>query len=409
MATARWTDDHVCVLARIMTKLNAEELASITRYINQPADALVAASDDELGHISSKLTTGEMLLLTRHVSHANITYDDTWLNDGSTNVTIDPVVDPASERLSFEPIEYPHLYQHYKEAVGAYWHASEIDLSKDITDWENRLNADERHFIETILAFFAVADGLVMKNLAQNMLQTVTIPEAVHYYAFQNAIESVHAETYSKLIVAYVKDPVRRHQLLNSINDVPIIKKKAAWVQKWIDARVPISRRLAAFAVVEGVFFSSSFCAIFWIKKRGLMPGLTQSNELISRDEGSHMVFAAMMYHMCTVGKFTQQEVHEMFAEAIRIEEEFVRSALPVALIGMNADEMIQYVKYVADFVLNMLDFEPLYNSENPFPWMELISVDIKNNFFENRSSQYQKAGASSDPHALEFTLDADV
>lgn len=322
---------------------------------------------------------------------------------------LEPMTNPANNRLTFEPIEYPILYDAYVKAVGAYWHASEIDLSKDLDDWKS-LTDNERTFIEIVLAFFASADGLVMENLTENMLKEVQIPEAYHYYAFQNAVESVHSETYSKLLVAYVKDPKRREELFNSVNTMPIIQQKAAWVKKWIeDKSKPFSQRVAAFCLVEGVFFSSSFAAIFWLKKRNKMPGLTHSNELISRDEYSHSAFAALVYQYCRVGKFTQEEIHIMFKEAIDIEERFVRGALPIKLLGMNADDMVTYVKFVADRVLIMLGYETLFKATNPFDFMTMMSIDVKSNFFECKVSSYQKANVGVDANSMRFSLDEDV
>lgn len=385
------------------------QMAQTAATKNKAALKLLLGNNGDFEQIAAKLAPEELMLLVRHLGKKMRESQIIFTEDGVAEIELDPVVNPKSERLSFEPIQYPALYVYYLDAVGAYWAASEVDLTKDMAHWEHKLKPDERHFIEMVLAFFAVADGLVMKNLALNMLQTITIPEAFHYYAFQVAVESVHSEMYSKLIVAYVKDPVRRAILLNSINDVPVIKRKGAWVQKWIDADVPISKRLAAFAVVEGVFFSSSFCAIFWLKKRGLMPGLTHSNELISRDEGSHMEFAVMMYHYSRIGKFTQSEIEEMVAEAIDIEDDFVRGALPVRLLGMNADTMMDYVKYCADRLLWMLGFKRMFHTSNPFDFMTMISIDEKTNFFEAKVGQYQKAGVSANVEDMLFSLDADV
>jgi len=280
----------------------------------------------------------------------------------------------------------------YKQHVASFWTADEIDLSSDLDHWHNRLGDDERHFISMVLAFFAGADGIVMENLAERFCREVTVPEARCFYGFQMAMESIHQETYSLLIDTYIADPDERERLFSAHVAIPSVERKASWARRHIGSRATFAERLVAFAVVEGVFFSGSFCAIFWLKKRGLMPGLTFSNELISRDEGLHCSFACRLYSKLE-RRLTQSEIGTIVGEAVGVEKSFICDALPVSLIGMNSHLMGQYVEFVADRMLMDLGYEPLYGSKNPFDWMDMISLEGKTNFFEKRVGEYQKSG----------------
>jgi len=289
------------------------------------------------------------------------------------------------------PIEREKIWEFYKKAEASFWTAEEIDLQQDLTDWE-KLNGGEQYFIKHVLAFFAASDGIVNENLAVNFMREVTAPEARCFYGFQIAMENIHSETYSLLIDTYIKDSAEKHELFNALDTIPAVKKKGEWAMKWLSQKVSFPERLIAFAAVEGIFFSGSFCSIFWLKKRGLMPGLCFSNELISRDEGLHCDFACLLSSMLT-NPASKERITEIITEAVEIEKEFVTGALPVKLIGMNNDLMAQYIEFVADRLLVALGCNKVYNSSNPFPWMELISLEGKTNFFEKRVSEYQKAG----------------
>lgn len=294
-------------------------------------------------------------------------------------------------RFVLFPLNYNDIWEMYKTAEHSFWTAEEIDLAQDITDWENKLNDDERHYIKNVLAFFAASDGIVNENLAENFLKEVQYPEAKCFYGFQIAIENIHSETYSLLIDTYIKSKSEQNHLFNAIETIPSVRKKAEWALKWIDSE-SFAERLIAFAAVEGIFFSGSFCSIFWLKKRGLMPGLTFSNELISRDEGLHCKFATLLHNKYIINKVSEDKIKEIICEAVEIEKEFVTDSLPVSLIGMNSKLMQQYIEYVADFWLIELGCGKVYNSENPFDFMDMISLQNKSNFFEKRVSEYQKA-----------------
>lgn len=295
----------------------------------------------------------------------------------------------------------------YKKAEASFWTAEEVDLSKDMVHWETRLNADERFFISRVLAFFAASDGIVNENLVVRFSKEVQIPEARCFYGFQIMIENIHSEMYSLLIDSYIKDPIERDFLFRAVDTVPCVKKKADWAMKWIsDDSSTFGERLVAFAAVEGIFFSGSFAAIFWIKKRGLMPGLTFSNELISRDEGLHCDFACLLTRHLKHPP-SQETITSILTQAVAIEQEFLTEALPVALIGMNCKMMCQYIEFVADRLLVSLGCEKHYRSENPFDFMELISLQGKTNFFEKRVGEYQKAGVVNQ-NSTKFTVDAD-
>jgi len=283
----------------------------------------------------------------------------------------------------------------YKKAEASFWTAEEIDLTQDVSDWEQKLNDNERHFIKSVLAFFAASDGIVNENLAQRFCGEVQIAEARCFYGFQMAMENVHSETYSLLIDTYIKDTDERMRLFDAIETIPCVKRKAEWALRWIDSSECFAERIIAFAAVEGIFFSGSFCSIYWLKKRGLMPGLAHSNELISRDEGLHCDFACLLYSMLD-NKLTDEKIHRIIGDAVVIESEFVSDSIPVDLIGMNSKLMTQYIQFCADRLLVALGVPKLYKVTNPFEWMEMISVEGKTNFFEKRVSEYSKAGVSS-------------
>jgi ribonucleotide reductase beta subunit family protein with ferritin-like domain len=300
--------------------------------------------------------------------------------------------DDAGSRFSLFPIEHSDLWSMYKQHVASFWTADEIDLSADLVDWQERLNDSERHFISMVLAFFAGADGIVVENLAERFCRDVTVPEARCFYGFQMAMESIHQETYCLLIDTYIRNPKDRDVLFSAHTQIPSVKKKAAWAQRFIGSNASFAERLIAFAAVEGIFFSGAFCAIFWLKKRGLMPGLTFSNELISRDEGLHCSFACQLYSKLQ-NKLSEEDIHSLIGEAVGVEKGFICDALPVSLIGMNASLMSQYIEFVADRLLHDLGYRPLYGSKNPFDWMDMISLEGKTNFFEKRVGEYQKSG----------------
>jgi ribonucleotide reductase beta subunit family protein with ferritin-like domain len=304
----------------------------------------------------------------------------------------EPLLDSKQNRYVLFPIKHNDIWKQYKTAVSCFWTPEEIDFSKDRTDWL-KLNDDERHFIENILAFFAGSDGIVMENLGQRFFNEVQIPEVRQFYSYQMFIEAIHGETYSLMIDTYVKDPLRKKKLFNAIDEIPCIKKKAKWAVKWInDKKEDFGLRLVAFAIVEGVFFSASFCSIYWLKNRGLMPGLTFSNELISRDEGQHTDFACLLHSMLA-NKPKEEDVFIIMKEAVEIEKEFITESIPCHLIGMNSKLMKQYIEFVADRLLVQLGYEKIWKSANPFQFMELISLRGKANFFEVKPSNYVKAG----------------
>jgi ribonucleoside-diphosphate reductase beta chain len=309
------------------------------------------------------------------------------------------------DRFVILPINYPRIWEMYKKHEASFWTAEEIDLSGDMKDWAS-LNDGERHFISHVLAFFAASDGIVNENLAVNFMSETQLPEARCFYGFQIMMENIHAETYALLIDSYIKDPQEKHRLFHAIETVPAVKKKAEWALRWIE-NGSFAERLVAFAAVEGIFFSGSFCSIFWLKKRGLMPGLTFSNELISRDEGLHCEFACLLYGMLN-HKLSHEAVAAIVGDAVAIEKEFISDALPVKLIGMNADLMKQYIEFVADRWMNELGYPKLFNVANPFDFMEMISLQGKTNFFEKRVGDYQKAGLLSARATQSFSLEED-
>jgi len=322
-------------------------------------------------------------------------------------MTIEPILESNNSRFVLFPIQHDDIWSFYKKAEASFWTAEEIDLSPDLIDWENKLNDDERHFIKHVLAFFAASDGIVNENLAENFLAEVQYTEAKFFYGFQITMENIHSETYSLLIDTYIKNTAEKDHLFNAIDTLDCVRKKAEWALRWID-KGTYAERLVAFAAVEGIFFSGSFCSIFWLKKRGLMPGLSFSNELISRDEGLHCDFACLLYTKHLVNKLPKEQVRDIIMNAVEIEKEFVADAIPVKLIGMNSDLMCQYIEFVADRLLTELGNEKVYNTTNPFDFMEMISLQGKSNFFEKRVGEYQKAGVLAGKENQTFSLNED-
>lgn len=319
----------------------------------------------------------------------------------------EPILKENKDRFVLFPIQHDDIWQFYKKQEASFWTAEEIDLSADLIDWDTKLNDDEKHFIKHVLAFFAASDGIVNENLAENFLAEVQYTEAKFFYGFQVAMENIHSETYSLLIDTYIKDSKEKDYLFNAIETMDCVKIKADWALRWIDEG-SFAERLVAFAAVEGIFFSGSFCSIYWLKKRGLMPGLSFSNELISRDEGLHCDFACLLYNNHLINKLPKETVTKIITDAVEIEKEFVTDALPVRLIGMNAELMQQYIEFVADRLLNELGCEKVYNVSNPFDFMDMISIQGKTNFFEKRVGEYQKAGVLNSGEGQSFSLDED-
>lgn len=315
----------------------------------------------------------------------------------------EPILEENKDRFVLFPITHRDIWEMYKKAEASFWTAEEIDLSADLLDWDRKLNEDEKHFIKHVLAFFAASDGIVNENLAINFMREVQYPEARCFYGFQIMIENIHSEAYSLLIDTYIKNPAEKHLLFHALESVPCVTKKGEWALRWI-SKGSFAERLVAFAAVEGIFFSGSFCSIFWLKKRGLMPGLSFANELISRDEGLHCDFACLLYSQLK-HKLPLETLQQVILNAVEIEKEFVNDALPVRLIGMNADLMCQYIEFVADRLLVALGSPKLFNASNPFDFMDLISLPGKTNFFERRVSEYQKSGVMSSKEENVFTL----
>ena len=320
---------------------------------------------------------------------------------------VEPLLVEDPNRFVLFPIKHNDIWQYYKKAEASFWTAEEIDLSQDTHDWENRLNDGERHFISHVLAFFAASDGIVNENLAVNFLSEVQYAEAKCFYGFQIMMENIHSETYSLLIDTYIKNPAEKDKMLRAVDTIPCVKKKADWALRWINDG-NFAERLIAFAAVEGIFFSGSFCSIFWLKKRGLMPGLSFSNELISRDEGLHCDFACMLYTDHIKNQLDPESIYTIILDAVSIEKEFVTDALPVSLIGMNAELMCEYIEFCADRLLVALGLDKQFNAQNPFDFMEMISLQGKTNFFEKRVAEYQKSGVMSEKESMAFSLDED-
>lgn len=319
--------------------------------------------------------------------------------------TTEPILTRNDNRFVMFPIEHQDIWEMYKKSVDCFWRAEEIDLSKDSLYWES-LNHDEKYFISMILAFFAASDGIVLENLATRFMGDVQVAEARAFYGFQIAMENIHSQTYSLLIETYIKNSEEKHRLFNALEYFPCIQKKGDWAQKWInDNRSSFATRLIAFACIEGIFFSGAFCSIYWLKKRGLMPGLTFSNELISRDEALHTEFAILLYKKLQK-KLPKARIHEIIREAVEIENEFICEALPCRLIGMNAGLMTQYIQFVADRLCLQLGYDKIYNVSNPFDFMELISLESKTNFFEKRVDAYALATKTKESDVFEFSAD---
>ena len=321
---------------------------------------------------------------------------------------VEPILQENKNRFVIFPIKHHDIWEFYKSMEASFWTAEEIDLSQDLNDWNNKLNDDERYFIKHILAFFAASDGIVNENLAENFVNEVQYAEAKFFYGFQIMMENIHSETYSLLIDTYVKDEAEKDDLFNALEVFPAIKKKADWALKWIESD-SFAERLIAFAAVEGIFFSGAFCSIFWLKKRGLMPGLTFSNELISRDEGVHCDFAVHLHNHHLINKVPKERIRSIIVDALNIEREFITESLPASLIGMNAVLMTQYLEFVADRLLVELGCDREYNTTNPFDFMDMISLQGKTNFFEKKVAEYQKSGVmNTDVDAQKISFDAD-
>lgn len=322
-----------------------------------------------------------------------------------TRTQNEPLLTPDDKRFVAFPIQYNDIWEMYKKQVDCFWRAEEIDLSKDLADWK-KLTADEKHFVSMILAFFAASDGIVLENLATRFMSDIQVSEARAFYGFQIAMENIHSETYSLLIETYINDKLEKDKLFNALENFPCIRKKSDWAQKWIkDNRSGFATRLVAFACVEGIFFSGAFSSIFWLKKRGLLPGLTFSNELISRDEALHTEFAVLLYDKME-NKLKKSKVHEIIREAVEIETEFICDALPCRLIGMNSMLMTQYIQFVADRLCVQLGYDKIYNVVNSFDFMNMISLESKTNFFEKRVSEYALADKTVDDNTFDFSDD---
>ena len=323
--------------------------------------------------------------------------------DNTTNTDI--LLTPDENRYVMFPIKYDDVWQLYKKQVDCFWRAEEIDLSKDLNDW-NALSSDEKHFIKMVLAFFAASDGLILENLAARFMTDVQLSEARAFYGFQIAMENIHSEMYSLLIDTYINDNAEKSKLFEATQNYDCITKKANWAKRWLgDNRSSFASRLVAFAAIEGIFFSSSFASIYWLKKRGLMPGLTFSNELISRDEALHTEFAVLLYSKLQK-KLTKKRIYEIIQDAVNIETEFITEAIPCKMIGMNNQLMSKYIEFVADRLCVQLGYDKIYNSQNPFDFMELISIESKVNFFERTNSEYALANKTVDSDIFEFTAD---
>ncbi len=321
----------------------------------------------------------------------------------------EPILTENPGRFVIFPIQHDDIWQMYKKHESTFWTAEEIHLTEDLQDWE-KLSDNERHFIKNVLAFFAASDGIVNENIAENFVREVQYTEAKFFYGFQIMMENIHSETYSLLINTYIKDSTERDYLFNAIDNIPAVKKKAEWALRWVD-NGSFAERLIAFAAVEGIFFSGSFCSIFWLAKRGIMKGLSFSNELISRDEGLHCDFACLLYNQHIVNKLDKSILEKIITDAVVIEKEFVTESLPVGLIGMNADLMCEYIEFVADRLLVSLGNPRAYNAKNPFPFMEMLSLQGKTNFFERKVGDYSKSGVSNGEQvgsSKNFTIDAE-
>lgn len=373
-----------------------EELAAILSNHSQ------SQNEEVKGNQSQSVTFQQQIRPSQ--AESQYTYEEVTQTQG---VLPEPMLQDNPNRFVLFPLQYKDIWDMYKKQQACFWVVEEIDLASDLKDWV-RLTDDERHFIKYVLAFFAASDGIVLENLIENFASEVQVPEVRCFYGFQSMMENIHSETYSLLIDTYIQDEKEKDFLFKAIDNIPTVQKKAEWAIKWINKNDSFAERLIAFAAVEGIFFSGSFCAIFWLKKRSLMPGLSFSNELISRDEGLHTDFACLLYkHM--VNKVSNERIYEIIGEAVAIEHEFVCESLPVELIGMNSKLMSQYIEFVADRLLYTLGAPKLYNVTNPFEWMDMISLQGKTNFFEKKVSEYQKAGVMNKTEDdKRFSLDQD-
>ncbi|HMV13879.1 MAG TPA: ribonucleotide-diphosphate reductase subunit beta [Chitinophagales bacterium] len=313
----------------------------------------------------------------------------------NTALATEKILQESDNRFVLFPIKHDAIWAMYKKHLAAHWVTEEVDLSQDIIDWNNKLNDNERHFIKHVLAFFAASDGIVNENLVVNFMQDVTIPEVRCFYGFQVAIENIHAEMYSLLIDTFIRDTAEKDKMFNAIETLDCVKLKASWALKWIETAPSFAHRLVAFAAVEGIFFSGSFCSIYWLTDRGLMKGLGKSNEFISRDEGMHCDFACLLYSMLE-NRLSKEEIYQIICDAVECEKVFVKDSLPVSLIGMNEKLMCEYIEFCADRLIVALGYPKVYNAQNPFPFMEKISTQGKTNFFEERPTEYVKAGVES-------------
>jgi len=321
---------------------------------------------------------------------------------------VDPILSPNEDRFVLFPIKYNDMMEMYKKHMAIFWTVEEIDLAQDVHDWE-KLTDNERYFISHVLAFFAASDGIVNENLAVRFYNDVQVPEARCFYGFQIAMENIHSEMYSLMIDTFIKDPKEKDKHFHAVQNFPFVEKKANWALNWIASDASYAERLVAFCAIEGIFFSGSFCSIYWLKKRGIMPGLCTSNEFIARDEGLHAEFACLMHdHLLPENQCSKETITRIITEAVEIEKGFICEALPVSLIGMNSELMAQYVEFVADFWLQRFGCEKVYNQANPFDWMELISLEGKSNFFEKRVSEYQRPGVLSERSDQKFSLDVE-
>lgn len=366
------------------------------KYLDSPSDFLPLGLVFDYGNSIKKL-----------VNHSELKNQTEIIQPEMQNASLEPMLQENPTRFTLFPIQKNNLYRKYKDHISVFWHSDEVDLSKDMNDWQ-RLTSDEQHFIKYVLAFFAGSDGIVMENLGSRFMREVQLPEARAFYAIQMAIEAIHGEMYSLLIDTYITNPEEKLNLFQAIQTIPCIGKKAAWAQKWIESpSASFASRLVGFAAVEGIFFSGSFCAIYWLKQRGLMPGLTVSNEFISRDEGLHTDFACALYGEL-VNKLSIDTVHQIIREAVYIEKHFITEALPCALIGMNSELMKQYIEFVADRLCQQLGCPKIWNGGNPFDFMERISLEAKDNFFEKRVTTYGKAGVGNNAADKAFSLNED-
>jgi len=362
----------------VMPSEKAQELKSLEQALRKiPADSKINSKD-------GKHQAGKATLLVANQKQASSKYPSSL--DKS-----EPLCLETKNRFVLFPLANQQIWSMYKKHVASFWTAEEVDLSQDRRDWE-RMSAKEQHFIKYVLAFFAASDGIVLENLTSNFINDVKLPEARCFYAFQAAMENIHSETYSLLIDTYIQDESEKASLFNAMDNIECIKSKANWALKWMSTDSAFCQRLVAFACVEGIFFSGSFCALFWLKKRGLMPGLTFSNELISRDEGLHTDFACLLYKLCK-HQMDEKTIHEIVRSAVECEQAFICDSLPVDLIGMNSKLMAEYIQFVADRLCHALGHNKLYGAKNPFDWMEMISLQGKTNFFEKRVGEYARAG----------------